>query len=285
MNCLHSSKFILRLRKAFLALLFWLGVLYGQGIMVGTLFGLAIVPEGEPYDALVPHTDQELNEALQLVRVGDMDAAIKLVDRYLETHFDSAAANEIMGIALAKQGKLEEGAKCFQRAIAINPRQNSAITKLGDVYLAQRNVALAKCSSYRPSLWIRRTGGPINVWDLSAKRKARFGRRRASEKRLIGTPADYRHQDRLAACTTSRASLKRRSACWNRWPLRIPPRATRICSGHGLAGPGKTGPAAECSSVRANSSPMLPPAISLSCMARRRRPAIWINLVRNSNRH
>jgi tetratricopeptide (TPR) repeat protein len=248
-NCLHSSKFILRLRKAFLALLFWLGVLYGQGIMVGTLFGLAIVPEGEPYDALVPHTDQELNEALQLVRVGDMDAAIKLVDRYLETHFDSAAANEIMGIALAKQGKLEEGAKCFQRAIAINPRQNSAITKLGDVYLAQRNVALAKVQFLQA----------ISVDPADRRAHQRLGLiceeegeiRQAIEhleKGLIGTPADY------IGIKIDLAALYNQSREFEKTVRLLEPVATENSTAgnaHLLLGTarlalGKTGPAAEC---------------------------------------
>jgi tetratricopeptide (TPR) repeat protein len=248
-NCLHSSKFILRLRKAFLALLFWLGVLYGQGIMVGTLFGVAIMPEGEPYDALVPHTDQELNEALQLVRVGDMDAAIKLVDRYLETHFDSAAANEIMGIALAKQGKLDEGVKCFQRAIAINPRQNSAITKLGDVYLAQRNVALAKVQFLQA----------ISVDPGDRRAHQRLGliyqeegdAQQAIEhleKGLIGTPPDY------IGIKTDLASLYNQSREFQKSVRLLEPVATDNCqvvSLHLLLGTarlalGQKKPAAEC---------------------------------------
>ena len=194
MNSHHASKLIVSLRKAFLALLFLLGTSHGQGTTMDTPSkGFNLSPHvGEPYDTLIPHNDMELNEALQLVRAGDMDAAIKVADRYLKTHPDSADANEIMGVALAKQGKLEEGVQCFQRAIEINPRQNSAITKLGDVYLVQQNVALAKAQFLRA----------ISVDPGDRRAHQRLGliyldegdTRQAIEhleKGLIGTPPDY----------------------------------------------------------------------------------------------
>jgi tetratricopeptide (TPR) repeat protein len=192
-NSLHPSKSMMRLCKAF-ALLFLLGTSSGQGKTMRTPPGGSdVAPHfGEPYDTFVPHTDQELNEALRLIRAGDMDAAIQLVSRYLETHVESAPTNELMGIALAKQGKLEESVKRFQRAIEINPRQSSAITKLGDVYLAQQKVDLAKAQFLQA----------ISVDPGDRRAHQRLGliyldegdSRRAIdhlEKGLIGTPPDY----------------------------------------------------------------------------------------------
>jgi tetratricopeptide (TPR) repeat protein len=242
---------IVRLRRTFVALLFLVGASYVQSRTIDTPFeGLDVAPHfAEPYDAFVPHTDQELNEALRLVRAGNMDAAIKLVDRYLETHLESADAKEIIGVALAKQGKLEPAVKCFQRAIELNPRQNSAITKLGDVYLAQQNVALAKVQFLQA----------ISVDPRDRRAHQRLGliyqdegdARQAIEhleKGLIGTPPDY------VGIKIDLASLYNQSREFEKTVRLLEPVATENCqvgSAHLLLGTarlalGQKKPAAEC---------------------------------------
>ena len=130
--------------RAILALLAAVGV---------AAFALPIDPDEQSLSApeplwpslLVPYqSNQEIADALGLIEEGRFALARKKAEDYLRFHPLSAAAEEVLGIALVLDGKVDEGLTHLQLAIQINPKQSTAITKVGDVYLARGEIEKAK---------------------------------------------------------------------------------------------------------------------------------------------
>src|SRR5207249_2140572 len=95
-------------------------------------------------DILVPPSQSLLLEALDLVNSGKYEAAIQKVQAHLKQNAQSAPAYELLGAAQVLKGEIDEGLKSLQKAVQIDPRQSTAITKIGDVYLAQGESKKAK---------------------------------------------------------------------------------------------------------------------------------------------
>lgn len=88
--------------------------------------------------------DKNLSDALQLLNARRYDDCIELVGRFLKTSPESAPAYELLGAALVKKGRIEEGLAALKKAIALNPRQSSAMTKIGDVHMARQQYEQAR---------------------------------------------------------------------------------------------------------------------------------------------
>ena len=82
------------------------------------------------------NVDPLLLRALKHLNTGDIDSAIAQTRAYIDEHPRSAEAFELLGAALAIDGKTEQALVELHKAIQINPRQSTAYTKIGDIYMA-----------------------------------------------------------------------------------------------------------------------------------------------------
>lgn len=81
--------------------------------------------------------DNQLHLALQHIQEGKFSEAESITREYLDKNAQAAPAYEILGVAQAKLGDLEGALLSLQKAVELSPTTSSAITKLGDVYLAK----------------------------------------------------------------------------------------------------------------------------------------------------
>jgi tetratricopeptide (TPR) repeat protein len=82
--------------------------------------------------------------ALEALNAGRLGEALRLAQDELTRQPRSAPAHEVLGIAWALQGDLAKGRKALEQAVALDPRQWTALVKLGDLDLAQGNRAAAQ---------------------------------------------------------------------------------------------------------------------------------------------
>jgi len=82
--------------------------------------------------------------ALSSRAAGKVAEAIKIVTEVLEEKSGSAPAHEILGAALASQGDLDQGLAELRRAVELEPKRSSAMTKIGDILLARGQVEEAR---------------------------------------------------------------------------------------------------------------------------------------------
>lgn len=93
-------------------------------------------------EAYMTHT--ALAEALALIEGGDVEAAAVKARAFLDDHPDSAPAHEIVGIVEVLEGNIEAGMRHLKHAVKLEPGRSTAITKVGDIYLARGEVARAR---------------------------------------------------------------------------------------------------------------------------------------------
>jgi len=91
-----------------------------------------------------PREADPLRAALDLVNSRKYDEAIAGLNTFLKEHPTSAVGHEILGAALALKGNTDEGLAALKRAVALDPQRSSAITKIGDIYLAKSQVNAAR---------------------------------------------------------------------------------------------------------------------------------------------
>lgn len=85
-----------------------------------------------------------LASALEALKAGRLEEALRLVQDELIRQPRSAPAHEVLGIVWALQGDLAKGRKALEQAVALDPRQWTALVKLGDLDLAQGDRAAAQ---------------------------------------------------------------------------------------------------------------------------------------------
>lgn len=85
-----------------------------------------------------------LKQALEKINSGHIAEAIQIINDFLKDQPDSAPAHELLGAALALMGNLEGGLAELQRSVALDPKQYTAYTKIGDILLAQGKDDMAK---------------------------------------------------------------------------------------------------------------------------------------------
>jgi cellulose synthase operon protein C len=100
-------------------------------------------------DVLIQQADAKAKgavaEALNSLNAGRLDEAIAKAGSLMKTHPGQAApANEIIGAAWALKGDNAKGLEYLNRAVAANPRQSTAITKIGDIHFAEKRFKEAK---------------------------------------------------------------------------------------------------------------------------------------------
>lgn len=93
---------------------------------------------------VVTAADNELAAVLALVEAKDYEQAETAIRDILRRRPQSAPAHEILGTALALQGKLPEAVLSLEKAVEFSPQQASALTKLGDIALAIGQDAMAQ---------------------------------------------------------------------------------------------------------------------------------------------
>jgi tetratricopeptide (TPR) repeat protein len=88
--------------------------------------------------------DDPLHAALQAINAGRPREAITILREHLKTRPPTAPARELLGAALALDGKLDEALGELRAAVALNPGQSTAYTKMADILMAQgkRDAAL-----------------------------------------------------------------------------------------------------------------------------------------------
>jgi len=92
----------------------------------------------------VDGADKELGSALKSLAEGKADEAERAAREVIKGRPGSAAAHEIAGAALLMKGDIDGGIELLRKALALNPAQSSALTKIGDAYLARKNYGEAK---------------------------------------------------------------------------------------------------------------------------------------------
>jgi len=123
-----------------------------------------------------------------------------------------APAHEILGAALALKGEVGQGLQELQRAVAIDPKQSSAITKIGDIYYAQKKIPEAKAqflNAIKITPEDRRAHQRLGlIYEQEGKADLAIAH---FEKGIAGTPPDYLgSRSTLAGCTIVPGSSIRR---------------------------------------------------------------------------
>lgn len=100
-------------------------------------------------DILIREADTKakgaLAEAVNSLNAGRLDEAIAKADALLKAYPGQAApANEIIGAAWAMKGDNAKGLEYLNRAVVANPRQSTAITKIGDIHFVEKRFKEAK---------------------------------------------------------------------------------------------------------------------------------------------
>lgn len=117
----------------------------GLSLMAGTVTALPVLEPGL-FDRpeVVTAADGELAVVLAMVEVKEYEKAEAAARDLLLRQPQSAPAHEILGTALALQGKLPEAVLSLEKAVELSPQQASALTKLGDLALAVGQEAMAQ---------------------------------------------------------------------------------------------------------------------------------------------
>lgn len=143
-------------------------------------------------EQIVSSEDRRLTEALSFANKGNYLECVQLVEQYLAENPDSAPGYEILGSVLALSGKEDEGLAQLQKAVAIDPKQSSAYTKIGDILLAREDLAGAR-DVFQAAI-------DINAMDRRAHQRLgllfeKEGKTETAinhyEKGIIGTRPDY----------------------------------------------------------------------------------------------
>lgn len=91
--------------------------------------------------ALSPHNVQLLNEwALVYMARGDNDGALQKINESLALDAKFYSTHLLLGNFYASQGKLEEAAASYQKAVELNPEDAEAYSTLGYLYFEQGNI-------------------------------------------------------------------------------------------------------------------------------------------------
>jgi tetratricopeptide (TPR) repeat protein len=145
-----------------------------------------------PKETVMSEAKKALHEALQLILQGRYDLAIEKTRQVLATEPRLAMAHEILGIALTKKGLIDDGLKEFGLAVEIEPERNTALTKMGDVFLAKNDLQKGKSFFLRAiaanptdRLAHQRLGIVFESEGDFAKATEHY------EKGLLGAPPDY----------------------------------------------------------------------------------------------
>src|SRR5439155_20384941 len=112
-----------------LRLLLWLGTL-----SLDFAFPLLSAPETPPTYA----------QAEALVRAGQIDQSIALINQILAVDPKHVKARNLMGIALSSKGDLSGANREYRKALEIDPKFYHALKNLAINELAQKNVIEAK---------------------------------------------------------------------------------------------------------------------------------------------
>lgn len=133
-----------------------------------------------------------LDRALALLEAGKPADAAQIARRVIADAPQSAAAHEVLGVALALQDRVPDAIKALQRATELNPRQYTAWTKLGDVARAMGDPEKA-VSFYRQALQIAPDDRLANqrVGQYLEQRGAAREAIAHLEKGVAGLPPDY----------------------------------------------------------------------------------------------
>jgi len=87
---------------------------------------MEVTPEGQAIDAY--------NEAVELIKAGDNEGAIPLLEKAISLKDDIAPAQFNLGRLYLINGKLEKAEKTLLKALELNPDLNPAYAMLADVY-------------------------------------------------------------------------------------------------------------------------------------------------------
>lgn len=133
-----------------------------------------------------------LQGALDLLRAGQPGEAEAAASAVIRESPDSAAAHEVLGVALALQDRVADAIEALHRAIELNPQQYTAWTKLGDIAQAMGDEEKA-LSFYRKALGIAPDARMANqrVGLYLARHGETASAIRHLEKGLVGTPDNY----------------------------------------------------------------------------------------------
>ncbi len=84
-------------------------------------------------------------EAVFALNQGRYDEAIEKAGKVLQAYPEQAApANEVLGAAWAMKGDNAKGLEFLNKSVAANPKQATAITKIGDIYFSEKKYPEAK---------------------------------------------------------------------------------------------------------------------------------------------
>src|SRR5438552_7677371 len=101
-------------------------------IQVVPFSGTAPLPEQ-------PAKSAKLTAAIEGLRAGDADAAIRLARDAVKEQPRSALAHEVLGFAASMKGEVKEAERAFREALRLEPRRTSAMVALGLLLLQQND--------------------------------------------------------------------------------------------------------------------------------------------------
>jgi Flp pilus assembly protein TadD len=88
--------------------------------------------------------DPNFQEAKKAIQAQEWTKAIGLLDKAVSAHPDSADAQNYLGYAYRKSGKLDEAFKHYNEALKLNPGHKPAHEYIGEAYLLANDVPKAE---------------------------------------------------------------------------------------------------------------------------------------------
>ncbi|WP_306549414.1 tetratricopeptide repeat protein [Desulfobulbus sp.] len=87
---------------------------------------------------------QKLEKILSLVQQGTYKEAQQQLEEFIRSHPGYGPAHEILGLVLLLADKQDQAVTALQKAVELDPKSSSALTKLGGIYMAQGQKDKAK---------------------------------------------------------------------------------------------------------------------------------------------
>ena len=118
--------------------------------------GIPAAPAAPPL--LTPKARKALDDALEALRVGDLEKARKRLDAARKLAPNHPDVSYLLGMLSLQRNELAEAQSHLEKAVAMFPRHGAALAALGEVFLRRGNLAQAVSSleqalAYEPDTW------------------------------------------------------------------------------------------------------------------------------------
>ncbi len=102
----------------------------------------------------------QLKQALRLFEAGKLKEGLQIAQQSVAAYPNSAASQEVLGVALGLSGDIANARQAFEKALSIEPKRWTAMVKLGDLAYAEKQLKQAE-KHYRAAAAIKPDDGQL----------------------------------------------------------------------------------------------------------------------------